>query len=151
MPDSSGHLQAEILECETTALSIDIFGQVASGRITLRSYWISWMRGKTEGKSRMWPNRPTMERFFRQPVFDQAPMVFNFDQYYELCDENNQFSNLSIVQILKFDRRIPDVQYGLLLRPAETPGCFRRVGRVKLIGHGDLSEGGWEMKTITIV
>jgi hypothetical protein len=151
MPDSSGHLQAEILECETTALSIDIFGQVASGRITLRSYWISWTRGKTEGKSRMWPNRPTMERFFRQPVFDQAPMVFNFDQYYELCDENNQFSNLSIVQILKFDRRIPDVQYGLLLRPAETPGCFRRVGRVKLIGHGDLSEGGWEMKTITIV
>ena len=109
------------------------------------------MRGKTEGKPRMWSNLPTMERCFRQPMFAYAPMVFNFDQYYEIYDEDNQFSDLSIVQILKFDRRIPDVQYGLLLRPAETPGCFRRVGRVKLTGHDDLSENGWEMKTITIV
>ena len=60
----------------------------------------------------------------------QAPMVFNFDQYYKLRDENNWVSDLSIAQILKLESRILDIQYGLL-RPAGTPGYFQCVGRVK--------------------
>lgn len=134
---SSESWEAEILKCEAESLSGDIFGGIASAKLTLNSYWTPWTRGIVEGIYGTSLNRPVLERHDETRVVRYGSIILNFDQLCGLDEE--QFSDLSIVYIA--------FSFGLLLKPAETLGCFRRIGRVELPGF--YTE--WEMRDIAIV